>query len=139
MKHFKLVFIAAVVTLLAVSGCSSVKKYTKGVVDADDVTAVAKGLIDMSFGSGANGPFEVVKTKIANATLVIQNNTDRTITVKTTGPTPKTFVVTSGKTSSAEVKPGDYHFNATAPNTGGAKGDCKLDGYKQYTWVFVIR
>ena len=140
MKSFKIALIAMTFALLAVSGCKQITKATGGIVDGNDVAkSVAKGLVDMSFGSGANGPFDVVKTKIADATLVIQNSTDRTITVKTTGPTNKTFIVPKGKTESAQVKPGQYHFDATAPNTSGAKGDCKLEGYKQYTWEFVIR
>jgi len=129
-------FTIMLAALFALSGCKALNK--AGFTTADAVK-VGKGLVNMSFGSGANGPFEVSKTTIADSTLVIQNDTDRTITVKVTGNTNKTFTVTSGKSDSAVVKPGSYHFEATAPGTNGCKGDSKLDGFNQYKWIFVIR
>lgn len=93
----------------------------------------------MDFGSGPNGPFDVKKTTSPDPKLVIQNNTDRTITVKASGPVAKTFVVTAGKSESAPVKSGQYHFVATAPNTNGCEGDTKLEGFNEYTWIFIIK
>jgi len=129
-------FVIMVAVLLTLSGCNVLKKAG---ISTDDAVKIGKGLVDMSFGSGADGPFEVTKTKIADATLVIQNDTDRTITVKVTGNTNKTFTVTSGRSDSATVKPGSYHFEATAAGTSGCKGDAELKGYNEYKWIFVIR
>ena len=129
-------FIIMLAALFTLGGC---KVLNKAGIKPVDAVKVGKGLVDMSFGSGANGPFEVSKTKVADATLVIQNDTDRTITVKVTGNANKNFTVTSGKVDSALLKPGSYHFEATAPGTSGCKGDAKLDGFNQYTWIFVIR
>jgi hypothetical protein len=122
---------------VAMSGCSMMKK-VKNSVSASDVNSVAK-LVDMSFGSGENGPFEVSKTTKSDSTLVIQNDTDRTITVKANGGSQKTFVVKAGKNDSAQVKPGKYHFVATAPNTKGCEGDVKLEGFNEYKWIFIIK
>ena len=130
-------FMIMFVALFALNGSGNPLKNKK--ITGDDVVKVAKGLIDMSFGSGPNGPFEVKKTKVADATLVIQNDTDRTITVKVTGNTNKTFTVASGKSDTATVKPGQYNFEATAKGTSGCKGDAKLAGYNQYKWTFVIK
>ena len=129
-------FIIMLAALFALSGC---KALNKAGFTTNDAVKIGKGLVDMSFGSGANGPFEVSKTTTADATLVIQNDTDRTITVKVTGNSNKTFTVTSGRVDSAVVKPGSYHFEATAPGTSGCKGDAQLNGFNQYKWIFVIR
>lgn len=133
----KILLASLLVAGVALSGCSYFKKAAKS-VNANDVNAVAK-LVDMSFGSGANGPFEVSKTTKSDSTLVIQNDTDRTITVKAKGPSEKAFTVKSGKNDSALVKPGQYHFVATAPNTKGCEGDVKLEGFNEYKWIFIIK
>jgi hypothetical protein len=133
-KFFYLIMILAV---SAAVSCSSVKKYT-GNISAGDVSRIAD-LVDMSFGSGPNGPFEVSKTMTKDSTLIIQNDTDRTITVKASGATKKTFVVKAGKSDKAVVKPGQYHFTATAPKTKGCDGDVKLEGFNEYKWIFIIR
>jgi hypothetical protein len=129
--------IMAVIAISAVVSCSTVKKYS-GNISAGDVSRIAD-LVDMSFGSGPNGPFDVSKTMTKDSTLVIQNDTDRTITVKAQGATNKTFVVKAGKSDKAVVKPGQYHFVATAPKTNGCKGDVKLEGFNEYKWTFIIR
>lgn len=133
----KFFYIMTVIVLAAVFGCSSVKKYT-GNISAGDVSRIAD-LVDMSFGSGPNGPFEVSKTMTKDSTLIIQNDTDRTITVKASGSSKKTFVVKSGKSDKAVVKPGQYHFAATAPKTKGCDGDVKLEGFNEYKWIFIIK
>ena len=137
MKRF--ICVVAIIAIAAVSGCSFIEKKTKGVVRKGDISDAAKAIADMSFGSGPDGPFTVKKTTNKDATLVIQNDTDRTITVKAQGPTAKTFTVNAGKNDSAIVKPGKYHFVASAKGTSGCEGDATLEGYKEYTWVFVIR
>lgn len=133
-KFFYLIMILAV---SAAVSCSSVKKYT-GNISAGDISRIAD-LVDMSFGSGPNGPFEVSKTMTKDSTLIIQNDTDRTITVKANGVTKKTFVVKAGKSDKAVVKPGQYHFVATAPKTKGCEGDVKLEGFNEYKWIFIIK
>ena len=132
----KFICVVSIITIAAISGSNAIGKK---LFDKDDISKVAKALINMSFGSGPNGPFTVAKTANKDATLVIQNDTDRTITVKAQGPTNKTFNVNSGKNSNAVVKPGKYHFVATAKGTNGCEGDTTLEGYKEYTWVFVIK
>jgi hypothetical protein len=127
----------AVIVAAAMVSCSTLKKATDK-VSAGDVKKVAD-LVDMSFGSGPNGPFDVKKTTSPDPKLVIKNNTDRTITVKAKGPVEKTFVVTAGKTDSAPVKSGKYHFVASAPNTNGCEGDSDLSGFNEYTWIFIIK
>jgi hypothetical protein len=126
-----------VVAMSIISNCSSAKKYTNK-LGINDVNTIAD-LIDMSFGDGPNGPFDVKKTTSASPKLVIQNNTDRTITVKAEGPTVKTFVVTKGKNDSTIVKKGAYHFSATAPGTKGCEGNVTLEGFNEYTWIFIIK
>jgi hypothetical protein len=134
MKRF--ICAVSIMAVVAISGSNAIgKKF----FSADNISKVAKALIDMSFGSGPNGPFQVTKTTNKDATLVIQNDTDRTITVKAQGPTNKTFNVNSGKNSSAIVKPGKYHFVATAKGTSGCEGDVTLEGYNEYTWIFIIK
>jgi len=129
--------ITAVILISAFTGCSSFKK-AAGTISAGDVSKIAS-LVDMSFGNGPNGPFEVSKTMTKDSTLVIQNDTDRTITVKAQGTTKKTFVVKAGKNDKAVVKPGQYHFAATAPKTNGCEGDVKLEGFNEYKWIFTIK
>jgi hypothetical protein len=131
------VLLMAVIAAAAMISCSTLKKVTDK-VSADDVSKVAK-LVDMKFGSGPNGPFDVKKTTSSDPKLVIKNDTDRTITVKAKGPVEKTFVVTAGKVDSAPVKSGKYHFIASAPNTNGCEGDSDLSGFNEYTWVFIIQ
>jgi len=133
----KVLCMLAVIALSAAMGCGTIKKYT-GNISAGDISKIAD-LVDMSFGSGPNGPFDVSKTMTKDSTLVIQNDTDRTITVKAQGTTKKTFVVKAGKSDTAVVKPGQYHFVATAPKTNGCNGDVKLEGFNEYKWVFIIR
>jgi hypothetical protein len=135
MKKFLLV--SLLIAIVGFAGCRTIKNIGNSVT-AKDVNAVAK-LVDMSFGSGENGPFEVSKTTKSDSTLVIQNDTDRTITVKAKGGSQKTFVVKAGKNDSALVKPGQYHFVATAPNTKGCEGDVKLEGFNEYKWIFIIK
>lgn len=113
------------------------KKAVKN-INADDVRKIAD-LINMSFGDGPNGPFEVTSTKTEKPLLIIQNDTDRTISVKTKGPKSKTFIVKSKKTEKAEMEAGSYHFNASAEGTNGCEGDAALDKFKQYKWVFYIK
>jgi len=132
----KFICIVSIMAIAAISGSNAIGKKW---INKDDIKDVAKALIDMQFGSGPNGPFTVKKTSNKDATLIIQNDTDRTIQVKAKGPTNKTFNVNSGNNDSALVKPGDYHFVATAKGTSGCEGDAKLDGYNEYTWVFVIK
>ena len=132
----KFICIVSIITIATISGSNAIgKKF----FDKGDVAKVAKALVDMSFGSGPNGPFTVKKTGNKDATLIIQNDTDRTITVKAQGPTNKTFNVNSGKSQSATVTPGKYHFVASAKGTNGCEGDTELAGYNEYTWVFVIK
>ena len=134
----KFICVMSIFAVVAMIGTNAIGK-KKGFINSDDIKSVARAIIDMSFGSGPNGPFTVKKTGNKDATLVIQNDTDRTIVVKAKGPTNKTFNVSSGNSSSAIVKPGQYHFDATAKGTSGCSGDTALEGYKEYTWVFVIR
>ncbi len=136
MKKSLLLSMAALMVFSAVS-CSTFKKY-KNKISVSDVKKVSD-LIDFSFGDGENGPFDVTPMTSSGSKLIIKNNTDRTITVKAKGPSSKRFVVRSGKSSSANVKSGAYHFVAAAKGTKGCKGDVKLKGFNQYTWVFVIR
>ncbi|MCL1865639.1 MAG: hypothetical protein FWF73_07500 [Spirochaetes bacterium] len=131
-------FICAV-SIMAVAAISGSNAIGKKFFNANDVKDIAKTIINMSFGSGPNGPFDVKKTTNKDATLVIQNDTDRVINVKAKGPTNKSFTVNSGKSSSAIVKPGRYNFVATAQGTSGCEGDVTLEGYNEYTWIFVIR
>ena len=132
----KFICIVSIMAIAAISGSNAIgKKF----INKDDIKGAAKALIDMQFGSGPNGPFTVKKTKEKDATLIIQNDTDRTIQVKAQGPTNKTFNVNSGKNDSATVAPGNYHFVATAKGTSGCEGDAKLEGYNEYKWVFVIK
>ncbi len=133
----KLFCLAAVLAVSVVLGCSAIKK-AGGNISAGDVSRIAD-LVDMSFGSGPNGPFEVSKTMTKDSILVIQNDTDRTITVKAQGVSKKTFVVKAGKSDKAEVKPGQYHFEATAPKTNGCSGDVKLEGFNEYKWIFILK
>lgn len=133
----KFLCVITIISLSAITGCSTIKK-AKNSISAGDISKVAD-LVDMSFGSGPNGPFDVSKTMTKDSTLIIQNDTDRTITVKAEGTTKKTFVVKSGKSDKAVVKPGQYHFAATAPKTNGCKGDVKLEGFNEYKWVFIIK
>jgi len=128
-----------VVSIIAIASVAGYSKFDKGKFAQDVAKDVAKALIDMSFGSGPNGPFTVKKTKEKDATLVIQNDTDRMIHVKAKGPTNKNFNVKSGKSESAIVKPGQYDFTAEAKGTSGCEGSTKLEGYNEYTWVFVIK
>ncbi len=133
----KFLYLTMIIAVLSAVSCSSVKKYA-GNISAGDVSRIAD-LVDMSFGSGPNGPFEVSKTMTKDSTLIIQNDTDRTITVKAQGATRKTFVVKAGKSDKAVVKPGQYHFAATAPKTKGCEGDVKLEGFNEYKWIFIIK
>ena len=133
----KFLYLTMIIAVLSAVSCSSVKKYA-GNISAGDVSRIAD-LVDMSFGSGPNGPFEVSKTMTKDSTLIIQNDTDRTITVKAQGTTRKTFVVKAGKSDKAVVKPGQYHFAATAPKTKGCEGDVKLEGFNEYKWIFIIK
>jgi hypothetical protein len=135
MKRVSLVVV--VVAVVAMFGCSSLKS-VKDKVSVGDVKKVAD-LVNMDFGKGPNGPFEVKKTTSTDPKLVIKNDTDRTITVKAKGPVEKTFIVAAGKSDSSPVKSGQYHFTATAPNTNGCEGDVKLQGFNEYTWVFIIK
>ena len=130
----KFICVVSIIAIASVAGYSNFDKKMKG--KAKDV---AKALVDMSFGSGPNGPFTVKKTKEKDATLVIQNDTDRMIHVKAKGPTNKNFNVKAGQSESAIVKPGQYHFTAEAKGTSGCEGDATLEGYNEYTWVFVIK
>lgn len=123
--------------VLSLSGCSWIKK-ARDKVSISDIRKVAD-LIDMDFGSGPDGPFDVTTIASKDPKLVIQNQTDRTITVKAQGPTVKTFVVSTKRSKSSTVKNGAYHFIATAPGVKGCEGDVELKGFKQYKWVFVIR
>ena len=134
----KLICAVSIITAVAIMGTNAIGK-KKGFLNSDDIKDVAKIIINMSFGSGPNGPFTVKKTQNKDATLVIQNDTDRDISVKAKGPTNKNFNVKPGKNSSAIVKPGQYHFDATAKGTSGCSGDTTLEGYNEYTWVFVIK
>jgi hypothetical protein len=127
----------AVIAAVALTSCSTLKKVTDK-INPDDVKKVAN-MVDMKFGSGPNGPFDVKKTTSSDPKLVIKNDTDRTITVKAKGPVEKTFVVTAGKIDSAPVKSGKYHFIASAPNTDGCEGDSDLSGFNEYTWIFIIQ
>ena len=124
-----------VVSMIVIASAAGYSKFDKGKFAQD----VAKALINMSFGDGPNGPFTVKKTKEKDATLVIQNDTDRMIHVKAKGPTNKNFNVKSGQSESAIVKPGQYNFTAEAKGTSGCEGSTKLEGYNEYTWVFVIK
>ena len=132
----KFICAVSIITIAAFAGSSAIGKK---LFDAGDVAKVAKALVDMSFGSGPNGPFTVKKTSNKDATLIIQNDTDRTIIVKAKGPSNKNFTVNSGKNDSATVTPGKYHFVAEAKGTSGCEGDADLAGYNEYTWVFVIK
>ena len=132
----KFICIVSIITIATISGYDAIGKK---LFDKDDLKKAAKALVDMSFGSGPNGPFTVKKTGNKDATLIIQNDTDRTITVKAQGPTNKNFTVNSGKNQSATVTPGKYHFVASAKGTSGCEGDAELAGYNEYTWVFVIK
>jgi len=123
--------------VLSSSGCSWIKKM-KDKVSISDIRKVAD-MIDMDFGSGPDGPFDVSNIASKDPKLVIQNETDRTITVKAQGPTNKTFVVASKKSKSGTVTSGSYHFIATAPGVKGCEGDVDLNGFKQYKWVFIIK
>jgi len=135
MKRFS--FLIVVIAVSAFAGCSTMKKVS-GNISAGDISRVAD-MVDMSFGSGPNGPFEVSKAMTKDSILIIQNDTDRTITVKAQGVSKKTFVVKAGKSDKAEVKPGQYHFEATAPKTNGCNGDVKLEGFNEYKWIFIIK
>jgi hypothetical protein len=119
------------------SGCSWIKKM-KDKVSVSDLKKVAD-MIDMDFGSGPDGPFDVTTTTSKDPKLIIQNETDRTITVKAQGPTNKTFVVASKKSKSGTVTSGSYHFIATASGVQGCEGVVELKGFKQYKWVFIIK
>jgi len=134
-KIIKTLFIVAL--FVSLSSCGTFKKM-KDKVSLSDVKKVAD-LIDMDFGSGPDGPFDTSTITSKNPKLVIQNDTDRTIKVKASGGSKKTFVVKSGKSKSATVKSGKYHFVATAKGTKGCKGDVTLKSFKQYKWVFIIR
>jgi hypothetical protein len=134
MKRF--ICVLTIVTVAAFAGSNA---FGKKFINKDDIKDVAKSVINMTFGGGANGPFDVKKTSNKDATLIIKNDTDRDIQVKAKGPTNKTFNVKPGKSDSATVSPGNYSFEATAKGTSGCKGDAKLEGYNEYTWVFVIK
>lgn len=116
------------------TGCSTVKKYS-GNISAGDIA----DLIDLGFGDGPNGPFQVTKSTSKNPVLIIQNDTDRTITVKAEGPVKKTFTLLTKKSAQATVNAGAYHFTATAKGTNGCQGDVTLESFNEYKWVFVIQ
>ena len=134
----KFICAVSIITAVAMIAPNAIGK-KKGFLNSDDIKSVAKALVDMSFGSGPNGPFTIKKTQNKDATLVIQNDTDRDISVKAKGPTNKDFRVKPGKNTSAIVKPGKYHFVAAAKGTSGCEGDATLEGYNEYTWIFVIK
>ncbi len=134
-KILKLTLILALLT--ALTSCGLYKK-AKNNVGLGDIKKIAD-LVDMDFGSGPDGPFDVSTITSTNPKLVVQNDTDRTITVKASGPSKKTFTVKSKKSMSATVKSGQYHFVATAKGTKGCEGDVELKGFKQYKWVFIIK
>jgi len=134
MKKTLSIIIACAALLTLFSGCNSLK----GIAGNTSLSDIA-GLVNMGFGDGPDGPFKITKTTTKNPTLVIQNDTDRTITVKATGPVKKTFVIKTKKSESAVVESGNYHFVATAPNTDGCQGDAELGTFKEYRWIFVIQ
>jgi len=134
-KHLSLAI--AIAVIFAVSGCSKLRNM-RDRVGLSDVKKVAD-LIDMDFGGGPNGPFQVSRTTSADPKLVVQNDTDRTITVKAQGPVAKTFTVPSRQNQWAMVKSGSYHFTASAPGVRGCEGNVSLSGFNQYKWIFVIR
>ena len=148
MKKLNLLLIVCAVALV-LTDCNSFKKM-KDKVSISDVSKIAD-MINMDFGSGPNGPFEVTKIASSKPELVIDNQTDRTIKVVTSGSTKKTIkVVTSGSTKktitvaskkkqTVKVNTGMHHFVATAKGTNGCSGDVELKGFNQYTWVFYIR
>ena len=119
------------------SGCSTLKK-AKDKITVDDVKKVSD-LINMDFGKGPDGPFQVTNSTSKSPLLVIQNDTDRTITVKAVGSVTKTFVIKTKQNSSSNVDAGKYHFVATAPETNGCEGDVELGSFKQYKWIFYIK
>ncbi|MBN1498941.1 MAG: hypothetical protein JW982_02190 [Spirochaetes bacterium] len=121
--------------LLSLGSCKSLKKTN---VTLNDVKVIAK-LINMDFGKGPNGPFKVKKTTSSKPVLIIDNQTDRTITVAAEGPDKKTFVVNSKMQQTANVASGNYHFKATARDTNGCEGDVELAKFNEYTWIFVIK
>lgn len=136
----KLLLIALIALSVSLSGCSSwdkAKNKMKG-ISTSDVAKIAD-LINMDFGKGPNGPFEVTKITSTKPELVIDNQTDRTIKVVTSGSTAKTITVNSKKKETVTVNSGNHHFEATAKGTKGCSGDVELKGFNRYTWVFYIK
>jgi len=139
MKKTLLFFILATALTIA-SGCSSwdkAKNKVKG-ISASDVSKISD-LINMDFGKGPDGPFEVTKIASAKPELVIDNQTDRTIKVVTSGSTAKTITGNSKQKQTVTVNSGNHHFDATAKGTKGCSGDVELKGFNRYTWVFYIK
>jgi len=133
----KILPVAVILIISLVSGCGTFKKM-KDKVSLSDVSKIAD-MINMDFGSGPNGPFEVTKIASSKPELVIDNQTDRTIKVVTSGSTKKTMTVKSKKKQAVKVNSGMHHFTASAKGTKGCSGDVELKGFNQYTWVFYIR
>ncbi|HOP30501.1 MAG TPA: hypothetical protein PK293_18120 [Spirochaetota bacterium] len=136
MKKLNLLILICSVTLV-LTDCSTVKKM-KDKVSVSDVTKIAD-LINMDFGSGPNGPFEVTKIASSKPELVIDNQTDRTIKVVTSGATKKSITVATKKKQTFPVNSGMHHFDASAKGTKGCSGDVELKGFNRYTWVFYIK
>ncbi len=133
----KLIPVIAILTISLLSGCGTFKKM-KDKVSISDVSKIAD-MINMDFGRGPNGPFKVTKIASSKPELVIDNQTDRTIKVVTSGATKKTIRVNSKKTQTLKVNTGMHHFKASAKGTKGCSGDVELKGFNKYTWVFYIR
>jgi len=136
MKKLNMLLIICVVALV-LTDCNSFKKM-KDKVSISDVSKIAD-MINMDFGSGPNGPFEVTKIASSKPELVIDNQTDRTIKVVTSGSTKKTITVPTKQKQKVTVNSGMHHFDASAKGTKGCSGDVELKGFNQYTWVFYIK
>ena len=120
----KTIIALVIVSVALVSGCKMFDK-AKKYANVDNIKR-AYDLMSFDFGKGPNGPFKVSPAATKDTELVIQNNTDRTITVEAKGPSVKKFVVASGKNDKAPVTPGAYHFKATAEKANPCEGDVTL-------------
>ncbi len=132
----KTIIALVVVSIAVMSGCKALDK-AKKYATVDNLKRV-NDLMSIDFGKGPDGPFKVSPAGTKDAELVIQNNTDRTITVDARGPVAKKFVIKAGKNGSAVVTPGNYHFRATAEKVNPCEGDVALKGFNRYTWAFII-
>lgn len=116
--------------LVLLVGCASLAFLVAGCLGGNRRAATGK--------SAASGPFQGSYVRgLGNPHVVVENQSELTISLELSGPVNETLLVPPKSRSSVTVKPGPYHYHASC-TSAQKSGEVHFSANHRYRWTFQV-